>query len=128
MRIQAGKGGLTQVNAACCMIAGLHSLSQRLQRSDRYGTWHLAHRDTVRQLLNLQSSRKMPNAAVRLPRKPLTHRIWAVSSNSRELFTESTWIDSVRSYQQALDNFKRQLGIHWSAHRPGRHELKHSDS
>src|SRR5258708_37941133 len=29
----------------------------------------------------------------------------------QELSTESTWIDSGRSYQQALDNFKRQLGI-----------------
>jgi len=72
----------------------------------------LRNRDTARNsFLNLQSSQKNAERSRALAREGRITQSDLGRLEQQELSTESTWIDSVRSYQQALDNFKRQLGI-----------------
>ena len=72
----------------------------------------LRSRDTVRNsFLNLQSSRKNAERSRALAQEGRITQSDLGRLEQQELSTESTWIDSVRTYQQALDNFKRQLGI-----------------
>ncbi len=72
----------------------------------------LRNRDTVRNsFLNLQSSQKNAERSRALAKEGRITQSDLGRLEQQELSTESTWIDSVRSYQQALDNFKRQLGI-----------------
>src|SRR5438093_5488309 len=72
----------------------------------------LRNRDTVRNsFLNLQSSQKNAERSRALAREGRITQSDLGRLEQQELSTESTWIDSVRTYQQALDNFKRQLGI-----------------
>src|SRR5207244_10711351 len=72
----------------------------------------LRSRDTVRNsFLNLQSSRKNAERSRALAREGRITQSDLGRLEQQELSTEGTWIDSVRNYQQALDNFKRQLGI-----------------
>jgi outer membrane protein TolC len=72
----------------------------------------LRNRDTVRNsFLNLQSSQKNAERSRALAREGRITQSDLGRLEQQELSTESTWIDSVRSYQQALDTFKRLLGI-----------------
>src|SRR5213078_875044 len=72
----------------------------------------LALRDTAHNtFLNLQSSRKNAERSRALAKEGRITQSDLGRLEQQELSTESTWIDSVRTYQQALDNFKRQLGI-----------------
>ena len=72
----------------------------------------LRNRDTVRNsFLNLQSSRKNAERSRALAKEGRITQSDLGRLEQQELSTESTWIDSVRNYQQSLDNFKRQLGI-----------------
>src|SRR5207244_7488100 len=72
----------------------------------------LRSRDTVRNsFLNLQSSRKNAERSRALAQEGRITQSDLGRLEQQELSTESTWIDSVRNYKLALDNFKRQLGI-----------------
>ena len=72
----------------------------------------LRNRDTVRNsFLNLQSSRKNAERSRALAQEGRITQSDLGRLEQQVLSAESTWIDSIRTYQQSLDNFKRQLGI-----------------
>jgi outer membrane protein TolC len=72
----------------------------------------LGGRDTVRNsYLNLQSSRKNAERTRALAQEGRTTTADLGRLEQQELSAESTWINGIRSYKQALDNFKIQLGL-----------------
>jgi outer membrane protein TolC len=72
----------------------------------------LGSRDIVRNnYLNLQSSRKNAERSRALAQEGRITQSDLGRLEQQELSAESVWINSVRSYQQALDNFKFQLGL-----------------
>src|SRR5258706_342824 len=72
----------------------------------------LGNRDTVRNsYLNLQSSRKNAERSRALAQEGRITQSDLGRLEQQELSTESTWINAVRNYKQALDNFKLQLGL-----------------
>ena len=72
----------------------------------------LGLRDTVRNSsLNLESSRKNAERTRALAKEGRVTQSDLGRLEQQELSAESTWINSIRSYKQALDNFKIQLGI-----------------
>ena len=72
----------------------------------------LGFRDTARNnFLNLQSSRKNAERSRALAQEGRITQSDLGRLEQQELTAESTWINSVRTYQQALDNFKLQLGL-----------------
>ena len=77
----------------------------------------LRSRDVARNsFLNLQSSRKNAERGRALAQEGRITQSDLGRLEQQELSADSTWIDSVRSYKEALDNFKRQLGITVDAH------------
>ena len=77
---------------------------------DYYGV--LGARDAVRNsFLNLQSSRKNAERTRALAQEGRVTQADLGRLEQQELTTESTWINAIRSYKQALDNFKIQLGL-----------------
>jgi outer membrane protein TolC len=77
----------------------------------------LGLRDAVRNnFLNLQSSRKNAERTRALAQEGRVTQADLGRLEQQELTSESTWINSVRSYKQALDNFKIQLGLTVDAH------------
>src|SRR6185369_1117159 len=77
----------------------------------------LGLRDAVRNnFLNLQSSRKNAERTRALAQEGRVTQADLGRLEQQELTAESTWINSVRSYKQALDNFKIQLGLTVDAH------------
>jgi outer membrane protein TolC len=72
----------------------------------------LGNRDVVRNnYLNLQSSRKNAERSRALAQEGRITQSDLGRLEQQELSAESVWVNSVRSYQQALDNFKLQLGL-----------------
>jgi outer membrane protein TolC len=72
----------------------------------------LGNRDTARNnFLNLQSSRKNAERSRALAQEGRITQSDLGRLEQQVLTAESTWINSVRNYQQALDNFKLQLGL-----------------
>ncbi len=72
----------------------------------------LGSRDIVRNnYLNLQSSRKNAERSRALAQEGRITQSDLGRLEQQELSAESVWINSVRSYQLALDNFKFQLGL-----------------
>lgn len=77
----------------------------------------LGGRDAVRNsFLNLQSSRKNAERTRALAQEGRVTQADLGRLEQQELSTESTWINAIRSYKQALDNFKIQLGLTVDAH------------
>jgi hypothetical protein len=72
----------------------------------------LGFRDTAKNsFLNLQSSRKAGDRTRDLAAEGRTTQTDLGRIEQQELSAESTWVNAVRSYQRALDDFKIQLGI-----------------
>ena len=72
----------------------------------------LGNRDAVRNsFLNLQSSRRNADRTRALAQEGRVAGTDLGRQEQQELTAESTWINAVRSYKQALDNFKIQLGL-----------------
>ncbi len=72
----------------------------------------LGNRDTVRNnFLNLQSSRKNAERTRALAQEGRITQSDLGRLEQQELSAESAWINAIRSYKQALDNFKFQLGL-----------------
>jgi len=72
----------------------------------------LGNRDTVRNnFLNLQSSRKNAERTRALADEGRITQSDLGRLAQQELSAESAWINAIRSYKQALDNFKLQLGL-----------------
>jgi outer membrane protein TolC len=72
----------------------------------------LGNRDTVRNnFLNLQSSRKNAERTRALAQEGRITQSDLGRLEQQELSAESAWINAIRSYRQALDNFKFQLGL-----------------
>src|ERR1035437_5113683 len=72
----------------------------------------LGNRDAVRNsYLNLQSSHKNADLTRALAQEGRVAGTDLGRQEQQELSAESSWIDAVRSYKQALDNFKFQLGL-----------------
>jgi len=72
----------------------------------------LGARDAVRNsYLNLESSRKNAERSRALAQEGRITQSDLGRLETQVLTTESTWIAAVRSYKQALDNFKIQLGL-----------------
>jgi outer membrane protein TolC len=72
----------------------------------------LGFRDTARNsFLNLQSSRKAGDRTRDLAAEGRTTQTDLGRIEQQELSAESTWVNAVRTYQRALDDFKIQLGI-----------------
>jgi outer membrane protein TolC len=72
----------------------------------------LGNRDTVRNnFLNLQSSRKNAERTRALADEGRVTQSDLGRLAQQELSAESAWINAIRSYKQALDNFKLQLGL-----------------
>ncbi|HEY5910272.1 MAG TPA: TolC family protein [Verrucomicrobiae bacterium] len=72
----------------------------------------LGNRDTVRNsFLNLQSSRKNAERSRALAQEGRITQSDLGRLEQQVLTTESTWIGAVRTYKQALDIFKIQLGL-----------------
>src|SRR5439155_26190617 len=72
----------------------------------------LRSRDTVRNsFLNLQSSRKNAERSRALAQEGRITQSDLGRLEQQELSTESSCINAVRTYKQALDNFKIQLGL-----------------
>ena len=61
--------------------------------------------------LNFQSSRKAGDRTRDLAAEGRTTQTDLGRIEQQELSSESTWVNAVRSYQRALDDFKIQLGI-----------------
>ena len=78
--------------------------------SDYYGV--LRERDAVRNYYtNWQMSRKTGEQARELTKEGRRSQTDLGRIEQQELSAESTWINAVRSYRQALDNFKIRLGL-----------------
>lgn len=76
----------------------------------------LGTRDAARNnFLNLQSSRKNAERSRALAKEGRITQSDLGRLEQQELSAQSTWINTVRGYQQALDNFKLQLGLSVSA-------------
>ena len=72
----------------------------------------LGNRDAVRNsFLNLQSSGKNAERSRALAQEGRITQSDLGRLEQQELSTESSWINAVRTYKQALDNFKIQLGL-----------------
>ena len=72
----------------------------------------LGNRDAVRNsFLNLQSSHRNADRTRALAQEGRVAGTDLGRQEQQELTTESAWINAVRSYKQALDNFKIQLGL-----------------
>ena len=72
----------------------------------------LGNRDTAHNnFLNLQSSRKNAERSRALAQEGRITQSDLGRLEQQVLTAESTWINSVRNYQQSLDNFKLQLGL-----------------
>jgi len=72
----------------------------------------LGNRDTVRNnYLNLQSSRRNAERTRALAQEGRVTQSDLGRLAQQELSAESAWINAIRSYKQALDNFKLQLGL-----------------
>jgi outer membrane protein TolC len=72
----------------------------------------LGNRDAVRNnFLNLQSSRKNAERTRALADEGRVTQSDLGRLAQQELSAESSWINSIRSYKQALDNFKLLLGL-----------------
>jgi outer membrane protein TolC len=72
----------------------------------------LGNRDAVRNnFLNLQSSRKNAERTRALAEEGRVTQSDLGRLAQQELSAESAWINAIRSYKQALDNFKLQLGL-----------------
>jgi outer membrane protein TolC len=72
----------------------------------------LGNRDAVRNsYLNLQSSRQNADRTRALAQEGRVTGTDLGRQEQQELTAESSWINAVRSYKQALDNFKIQLGF-----------------
>jgi outer membrane protein TolC len=72
----------------------------------------LGNRDTVRNnFLNLQSSRKNAERTRALAEEGRVTQSDLGRLAQQELSAEGAWINAIRSYKQALDNFKLQLGL-----------------
>ncbi len=72
----------------------------------------LGNRDSVRNsYLNLQSSRKNAERSRALAREGRITQSDLGRLEQQALTAESSWINAVRDYKQALDNFKIQLGL-----------------
>jgi outer membrane protein TolC len=72
----------------------------------------LSNRDAVRNsYLNLQSSRKNADRTRALSQEGRVAGTDLGRQEQQELSAEGTWINAIRSYRQALDNFKIQLGL-----------------
>ena len=72
----------------------------------------LGSRDAVRNnFLNLQSSRRNADRTRALAEEGRVTQSDLGRLAQQELSAESAWINSIRSYKQALDNFKLQLGL-----------------
>lgn len=72
----------------------------------------LGGRDAVRNnYLNLQSSRKNAERTRALAEEGRVTQSDLGRLAQQELSAESAWINTIRSYKQALDNFKLQLGL-----------------
>ena len=72
----------------------------------------LGNRDAVRNsFLNLQSSRRSADRTRALASEGRTTQTDLGRLGQQELSTESAWINAIRTYQRALDDFKIQLGI-----------------
>jgi outer membrane protein TolC len=72
----------------------------------------LGLRDTARNsFLNFQSSRKAGDRTRDLAAEGRTTQTDLGRIEQQELSSESTWVNAVRSYQRALDDFKIQLGV-----------------
>jgi outer membrane protein TolC len=72
----------------------------------------LGFRDTARNnFLNLQSSRKAGDRTRDLAAEGRTTQTDLGRIEQQELSAESSWVNTVRSYQRALDDFKIRLGI-----------------
>jgi outer membrane protein TolC len=77
----------------------------------------LSNRDAVRNsYLNLQSSRKNADRTRALAQEGRVAGTDLGRQEQQELSAEGTWINAIRSYRQALDNFKIQLGLKVDAH------------
>jgi outer membrane protein TolC len=76
----------------------------------------LGNRDTARNnFLNLQSSRKNAERSRALAQEGRITQSDLGRLEQQVLSAETAWINAVHSYQQALDNFKLQLGLQVSA-------------
>ncbi len=72
----------------------------------------LGNRDAVRNsYLNLQSSHQNADRTRALAQEGRVTGTDLGRQEQQELTAESSWINAVRSYKQALDNFKIQLGL-----------------
>jgi outer membrane protein TolC len=72
----------------------------------------LGSRDQVRNsYLNLQSSKKNAERTRALAREGRVTQADLGRLEQQELTAEGTWINAIRNYKQALDNFKIQLGL-----------------
>jgi outer membrane protein TolC len=72
----------------------------------------LGSRDTARNnFLNVESSRKNAERSRALAQEGRITQSDLGRLEQQVLSAESAWINSVRSYQQSLDNFKLQLGL-----------------
>lgn len=72
----------------------------------------LGSRDAVRNsYLNLRSSQINAERTRALAKEGRVTQSDLGRLEQQELSTESTWINAIRSYKQALDNFKIQLGL-----------------
>ena len=72
----------------------------------------LGNRDAARNsFLNLQSSRKNAERSRALAQEGRITQSDLGRLEQQELSTESSWINAVRNYQQASDNFKTQIGL-----------------
>lgn len=72
----------------------------------------LGNRDTVRNnFLNLESSQKNAERTRALAQEGRITQSDLGRLEQQELSAESAWINAIRSYKQALDNFKFQLGL-----------------
>jgi outer membrane protein TolC len=72
----------------------------------------LSDRDRVRNsFLNLQSSKKTAEQTRALAAEGRRTQADLGRLEQQELSAEGTWINAIRSYKQALDNFKLQLGL-----------------
>src|SRR5207247_6114153 len=73
----------------------------------------LGNRDTVRNsYLNLQSSRKNAERTRALAQEGRVTQSDLGRLQQQELSAESTWINAIRTYRQALDDFKlTHLGL-----------------
>jgi len=72
----------------------------------------LGGRDTIRNsFFNLQSSQKNAERTRALAAEGRITTADLGRLEQQELSAESTWINAIRNYKQALDNFKLQLGL-----------------